>query len=226
MALAPRVRRYAGRGECEEILECEWRRSDGVEAAGLVAALAPAALLKVTGLPIIATLIKIGGTWKPWTLAAESWVMREAGLAAQMGVYMLCPMRKGVLLGYLTGRRLGVFRAGARAGLERAAAAAQGARLHSYAFTTRRHGGGVILWDGGHDRPGGLCCANDARGTAWRNNAARAWAAEPGEYDEEAAIRAVRNIAAVRVGTQLESLSRHEVLWSYGSAFWRDSAGE
>ena len=91
---------------------------------------------------------------------------------------------------------------------------------HSYMFETRHRNGMVKLWNGYHEREGGLSSMNDARGLGRRNNCATAFETAQGDYSEDNIVRALKRIPAVSSQSNRETWAARELLMSYGKAFW------
>ena len=210
--LAPRVRLYNSPPD-PPLMELEWRRSDGIKSLGSLRHYLPPWLLLDTHLPVIVTLVQIGATWVPWTVAAES-----THLPGELGLFPLRRFIIGELVVRLRGRRVGTYIEHSNT-LHKTCVSLLKGRRSSDLFSVRVGGGRLSLWDGWHDRPGGGRCANDPKGLGVAAMAV-AWQADLDDWSEDAVLRAVRPIPAVNPTTTREGLASRELLWNYGASYW------
>ena len=210
---------FAAHKDALAVKEYRWQPVAGQEVPLVIQAFAPAWLLRDFSTAIVVTMVWTDEKWRPWTITAASMAMWDAGHGVQRRMYLLRDAPRGTALGFLEGDHVGTFKrsSAAKAAAVRARAHAE----HSCVFCTRTASGLERLWDGAGDRPGGMAGSNDARGTARRNNAAVAWQTEVGDFTEDATIRAVRKIRAVGLGDDQATWAAREMLWSYGSDFWK-----
>ena len=198
----------AGAARPEQLFEATWENPRGDEAAAALSEWLSVEALSTMTLPVVVTYRVEGGIWKPWTLVAESEVLRAYGLPKGSGLWVLQPHMDGDRLPDYEGISHGAYRSEAEA----ARAAMKSKSRHI--ITTRREDGRWATLDGAPARSGGVQMLNDIRGTGRP--------ADVSIYaDRSVAVRSGRKLTPLRAGQSTAEREAAEVLTDYGTRYWR-----
>ena len=198
----------AGAARSEQLFEATWRDLQSEETVAGLAEWLNDETLAGMRLPVVVTYQVVGGVWQPWTLVAESEVLKAFGLPAGSGLWVLRPHTDGDRLPDYEGVPHGAYRTEAEA----ARAATRSKSRH--VVTTQREDDRWSTLDGANARDGGVQMLNDVRGTGR--------AADVSIYaDRSVAVRRGRELSPLRASLTAAERMAAEVLTDYGARYWR-----